>query len=166
LSQRRRRPYAPFDRARAQRTSDGIARAVHRLRKASRISRSHKNAKARILELKPDDVVVPDQVVDDHPGRDDTRVAVCRQEPFRRPLVMRLTKEKIIFTVDWIPLAAVQFREMADTYVRDIEQGLKKVIAMDWDRCWPGIRDRAAVRSAPRTMRATSLLIWRICRRR
>ena len=41
-------------------------------------------------------------------------------------LVMRLPKEKIIFTVDWIPLQAVQFRGMADTYVPDIEEGLKK----------------------------------------
>jgi hypothetical protein len=53
-------------------------------------------------------------------------------------LVMRLPRERIIFTVDWIPLQAVQFRGMADTYVPDIEEGLKKVIAMDWDRIIPG----------------------------
>src|ERR1700692_4723504 len=51
---------------------------------------------------------------------------------------MRLPRERIIFTVDWIPLQAVQFRGMADTYVPDIEEGLKKVIAMDWDRIIPG----------------------------
>jgi hypothetical protein len=32
----------------------------------------------------------------------------------------------------------VQFREMADTYVPDIEEGLKKVIAMDWETLIPG----------------------------
>jgi hypothetical protein len=53
-------------------------------------------------------------------------------------LVMRLPKEKIIFTVDWIPLQAVQFRGMADTYVPDIEESLKKVIAMDWTTLIPG----------------------------
>ena len=53
-------------------------------------------------------------------------------------LVMRLPKEKIIFTVDWIPIQGVQFRGMADTYLPDIEDGLKKVIAMDWDRMIPG----------------------------
>ena len=53
-------------------------------------------------------------------------------------LVMRLPKEKIIFTVDWIPIEGVQFRGMADTYVPDIEEGLKKVIAMDWERMIPG----------------------------
>jgi hypothetical protein len=51
---------------------------------------------------------------------------------------MRLPKEKIIFTVDWIPLNGVQFRGMADNYVPDIENSLKKVIAMDWERMIPG----------------------------
>ena len=41
-------------------------------------------------------------------------------------LVMRLPKEKVIFMVDWIPIQGVQFRGMADTYVPDIEEGLKK----------------------------------------
>jgi glyoxylase-like metal-dependent hydrolase (beta-lactamase superfamily II) len=53
-------------------------------------------------------------------------------------LVMRLPKEKIIFTVDWIPIKGIQFREMADTYVPEIEEGLKKVIAMDWEKLIPG----------------------------
>jgi hypothetical protein len=53
-------------------------------------------------------------------------------------LVMRLPKEKIIFTVDWIPIQGIQFRGMADTYVPDVEEGLKKVIAMDWETLIPG----------------------------
>jgi hypothetical protein len=53
-------------------------------------------------------------------------------------LVMRLPKEKIIFTVDWIPLQTVPFRGMADTYLPEIEDGLKTVIAMDWERLIPG----------------------------
>ena len=52
-------------------------------------------------------------------------------------LVMRLPKEKIIFTVDWIPIQGVQFRGMADNYLPDIEEGLKKVIAMDWEHADP-----------------------------
>ena len=51
---------------------------------------------------------------------------------------MRLPKEKIIFTVDLIPLQGLPFREMADTYIPDIEDGLKKVIAMDWERLIAG----------------------------
>ena len=53
-------------------------------------------------------------------------------------LVMRLPKEKIIFTVDWIPIQGVQFRGMADNYLPDIEDSLKKVIAMDWNTLIPG----------------------------
>ncbi|HEY6024706.1 MAG TPA: MBL fold metallo-hydrolase, partial [Pseudolabrys sp.] len=53
-------------------------------------------------------------------------------------LVMRLPKEKIIFAVDFIPLQSVQFRAMADTYLPDLEESLKKVNALDWDRLIPG----------------------------
>jgi glyoxylase-like metal-dependent hydrolase (beta-lactamase superfamily II) len=103
---------------------------------------AHKNAKARIEELKPADVVVPDQVVDTKKviqlGGTTLELLYVGRNHSDSTLVMRLPKEKIIFTVDWIPLAAVPFREMADTYIPDIENGLKKVIAMDWDRIIAG----------------------------
>ena len=103
---------------------------------------AHKNAKARILELKPADVVVPDEVVDKKKviklGGTTLELLYVGRNHSDSMLVMRLPKEKIIFTVDWIPLQAVQFRAMADTYIPDIEEGLKKVIAMDWDRIIPG----------------------------
>lgn len=41
-------------------------------------------------------------------------------------LVMRLPKEKIIFAVDTIPLQSLSFREMADNYIPDLEDSLKK----------------------------------------
>jgi glyoxylase-like metal-dependent hydrolase (beta-lactamase superfamily II) len=103
---------------------------------------AHNNAKARILELKPDDVVVPDQVVDKQKtitlGGTKLELIYIGKNHSDSTLVMRLPKEKIIFTVDWIPLGAVQFRDMADTYIPDIEDGLKKVIAMDWNTLIPG----------------------------
>ena len=103
---------------------------------------AHKNAKARIEALKPADVVVPDQVVDDKKviqlGGTTLELIYVGKNHSDGNLVMRLPKEKIIFTVDWIPLQAVQFRAMADTYLPDTEEGLKKVIAMDWDRIIPG----------------------------
>ena len=103
---------------------------------------AHKNAKARIVELKPADVVVPDQVVDKQKtinlGGTTLELIYLGKNHSDSTLVMRLPKEKIIFTVDWIPLGAVQFREMADTYIPDIEEGMKKVIAMDWDRLIAG----------------------------
>jgi glyoxylase-like metal-dependent hydrolase (beta-lactamase superfamily II) len=103
---------------------------------------AQRNAKERIQELKPADVVVPDQVVDDKSvislGGETLELLYVGKNHSNSTLVMRLPKEKIIFTVDWIPIQAVQFRGMADTYVPDIEGGLKKVIAMDWQTLIPG----------------------------
>ncbi len=103
---------------------------------------AHKNAKARIAALKPPDVVVPDQVVDGKRnitlGGTTLELNYVGKNHSDSTLVMRLPKEKIIFTVDWIPLQGIQFRGMADNYLPDIEDGLKKVIAMDWDRLIPG----------------------------
>jgi glyoxylase-like metal-dependent hydrolase (beta-lactamase superfamily II) len=103
---------------------------------------AHKNAKARIAALKAPDVVMPDQVVDRKRtitlGGTTLELIYLGKNHSDSTLVMRLPKEKIIFTVDWIPLETVPFRGMSDTYLPDIEDGLKKVIAMDWDRLIPG----------------------------
>jgi glyoxylase-like metal-dependent hydrolase (beta-lactamase superfamily II) len=103
---------------------------------------AHRNAKARLAELKPADIVIPDQVVDQKKvirlGGTTLELLYVGKNHSDSSLVMRLPKEKIIFTVDWIPLQSVQFRGMADNYLPDLEQGLKKVIAMDWERLIPG----------------------------
>ena len=103
---------------------------------------AQRNAKARIAELKPADVVIPDQVVDGNRtitlGGTTLELNYLGKNHSDSTLVMRLPKEKIIFTVDWIPIEGMQFRQMADTYVPDIEDGLKKVIAMDWTTLIPG----------------------------
>ena len=103
---------------------------------------AQRNAQARIAALKPVDVVVPDQVVDGRKvislGGTTLELNYVGKNHSDSTLVMRLPKEKIIFTVDWIPIQGVQFRTMADTYIPDIEEGLKKVIAMDWETLIPG----------------------------
>src|SRR4030081_2357705 len=103
---------------------------------------AHRNAKARIDALKAPDVVSPDQVVDGKRnitlGGTTLELNYVGKNHSDSTLVMRLPKEKIIFTVDWIPIQGVQFRGMADTYVPDIEDGLRKVIAMDWETLIPG----------------------------
>jgi len=103
---------------------------------------AHRNAKKRIAALKPADVVMPDQVVDGKKvislGGTTLELNYVGLNHSDSMLVMRLPKEKIIFTVDWIPIKGIQFRGMADTYVPDIEESLKKVIAMDWDKLIPG----------------------------
>jgi glyoxylase-like metal-dependent hydrolase (beta-lactamase superfamily II) len=103
---------------------------------------AHKNAKARLAALKPADVVIPDQVVDGKRnitlGGTTLELNYVGKSHSDSMLVMRLPKEKIIFTVDWIPVQGVQFRGMADNYLPDFEEGLKKVIAMDWTTLIPG----------------------------
>jgi glyoxylase-like metal-dependent hydrolase (beta-lactamase superfamily II) len=103
---------------------------------------AHENAKARITQLKPDDVVVPDQTVATQKiielGGTRLDLDYVGKNHTDNMLVMRLPKEKVLFTVDWIPVQSVQFRGMADTYVPDIEESLKKVIAMDWNILVPG----------------------------
>jgi len=103
---------------------------------------AHRNAKDRIQALKPADVVIPDQAVDGKRvitlGGTTLELLYLGRNHSDSTLVMRLPKEKIIFTVDWIPIQGVQFRGMADTYVPDIEDGLKKVIVMDWETLIPG----------------------------
>jgi glyoxylase-like metal-dependent hydrolase (beta-lactamase superfamily II) len=103
---------------------------------------AQENAKARIVQLKPDDVVVPDQTVATQKiielGGTQLVLDYVGKNHTDNMLVMRLPKEKVMFTVDWIPLQAVQFRGMADTYVPDIEESLKKVIGMDWNILIPG----------------------------
>jgi glyoxylase-like metal-dependent hydrolase (beta-lactamase superfamily II) len=103
---------------------------------------AQRNAKRRIAELKPADVIVPDQVVDTKKvislGGTTLELDYVGRNHSDNMLVMRLPKEKILFTVDWIPIKGIQFRGMADTYVPDIEQALKKVIAMDWQTLIPG----------------------------
>jgi len=103
---------------------------------------AHRNARERIAALKPPDVVVPDQAVDGKRnialGGTTLELNYVGRNHSDSMLVMRLPKEKIIFTVDWIPIQGIQFRGMADTYVPDIEEGLKKVIAMDWETLIPG----------------------------
>jgi len=104
---------------------------------------AHQNAKTRIQQVKDPDVVVPDQVVTGAKrnitlGGTTLELNYVGKNHSDSTLVMRLPKEKIIFTVDWIPVNGVQFRGMADNYLPDIEEGLKKVIAMDWDKLIPG----------------------------
>jgi glyoxylase-like metal-dependent hydrolase (beta-lactamase superfamily II) len=104
---------------------------------------AHENAKKRLQEINFPDVIIPDEVVtgakrDITLGGTTLELNYVGKNHSDNTLVMRLPREKIIFTVDWIPIEGVQFRGMADTYLPDIEESLKKVIAMDWDRNIPG----------------------------
>jgi len=53
-------------------------------------------------------------------------------------LVMRFPKEKVAFTVDWIPVKAMPFRDFPDGYLQEWLDSLKRVEAMEFDVMAPG----------------------------
>jgi glyoxylase-like metal-dependent hydrolase (beta-lactamase superfamily II) len=53
-------------------------------------------------------------------------------------IVMRLPKEKILFAVDFLPVGQVPGRGMIDFYPLEVEDSIKQVLAMDWDKLIPG----------------------------
>ena len=103
---------------------------------------AHENAKTLLTARKNPDIVIPDETVATTRtitlGGTSVELNWVGKNHGLDTLIIRLPREKIIFTVDWIPINGIQFRGMADTYIPDIEDSLKKVIAMDWDRMIPG----------------------------
>ena len=104
---------------------------------------AHKNTKSLLEERKAPDVVIPDFVVDDDGGKIELggttlELLYLGKNHGDNSLIMRLPKEKIIFVVDFLPLSGTQFRIMADTYLPDQENTMKKILGMDWERLIPG----------------------------
>ena len=103
---------------------------------------AHENAKTLLTARNNPDIVIPDETVGNQRtitlGGTSLELNWVGKNHGADTLIMRLPREKIIFTVDWVPINGVQFRGMADTYVPDIETSLQKVIDMDWERMIPG----------------------------
>lgn len=104
---------------------------------------AHRNAQARLAELKNPDVVPVDEAVGDE-GRviemGGTRIELhyVGRNHSDNSLVVLLPRERILFTVDFIPIEAVQFRDMPDGYLPDWFDSLDRVLALEWDRMIPG----------------------------
>jgi len=109
---------------------------------------AHKNAVARFKDLKKQnslhpDVVMPDKAVGDKStiklGETTLELVYVGRNHSDNSLAMRLPKEKIVFTVDFAPIEAVQFRNMPDN-ASPLEYiaSLKKLASLDWDRMIPG----------------------------
>jgi glyoxylase-like metal-dependent hydrolase (beta-lactamase superfamily II) len=103
---------------------------------------AHRNAKARLEALGNPDVVIPDVTVDSQHaielGGVRLELHYVGRNHSDNSLVMLLPKEKILFTVDFIPIETVQFRDMPDGYLPDWFDSLDRVLALDWDRMIPG----------------------------
>jgi glyoxylase-like metal-dependent hydrolase (beta-lactamase superfamily II) len=104
---------------------------------------AHRRTKSILQQRNAPDIVIPDLVVDDSGtklelGGTTLELLYVGKNHGDDSLIMRLPKEKIIFVVDFLPLSGTQFRVMADTYLPDQEDSMKKILAMDWDRLIPG----------------------------
>lgn len=104
---------------------------------------AHKNAKAQLQRFPSPDVIMPDELVDDKKtislGGTTLELLYVGKNHSDNSLVMRLPKEKIIFTVDFIPIQTLLFRNMPDTTnPLEWQASLKRVAALEWDRMIPG----------------------------
>lgn len=103
---------------------------------------AHKNAKARLEQLRYPDVVIPDETVDDYRaielGGVRLELYYVGRNHSDNSLVMLLPKEKLLFTVDFIPIQTVQFRDLPDGFLPDWFDSLDRVLSLDWERMVPG----------------------------
>jgi len=103
---------------------------------------AHRNAKKHLDELRYPDVVIPDEVVDDYRAIElgGTRLELyyVGRNHSDNSLAMLLPKERILFTVDFIPIQTVQFRDMPDGFLPDWFDSLDRVLSLDWERMVPG----------------------------
>ena len=104
---------------------------------------AHKNAQAQLKRFPSPDVVMPDEVVDNKRtitlGGTTLELIYVGRNHSDNSLVMRLPKEKLIFTVDFVPIQSLLFRNLPDTASPpEWEESLKRVAALDWERMIPG----------------------------
>ncbi len=103
---------------------------------------AHRLAKERLTAMARPDIVIPDEIVDDKRtislGGTELELFYVGRNHSDNSLVMRLLKEKLLFVVDFIPVQAVNWRNMPDSYLPDWDESLKRVIALDWERLIPG----------------------------
>jgi len=103
---------------------------------------AHRNARIRLEELKNPDVVLPDEVVDGvrilELGGVRVELHYVGRNHSDNSLVVLVPKDKLLFTVDFIPIQTVQFRDLPDGYLPDWFDSLDRVLELDWDRMIPG----------------------------
>jgi glyoxylase-like metal-dependent hydrolase (beta-lactamase superfamily II) len=103
---------------------------------------AHRIAKDRLTQMARADIVLPDETVDEKGsvklGGTEIELLYVGKNHSDNSLVMRLPKERLLFAVDFIPVQAVNWRNMPDSYLPDWHESLKRVLAMDWDRLIPG----------------------------
>jgi glyoxylase-like metal-dependent hydrolase (beta-lactamase superfamily II) len=103
---------------------------------------AHKKAKEHLVVIKDPATVLPDKTIGNSKtiklGGTTLELNYIGLNHSDSSLVMRLPKEKIIFAVDFLPVGSLPGLAMIDSYPLEWEVGMKKVLAMDWERLIPG----------------------------
>jgi glyoxylase-like metal-dependent hydrolase (beta-lactamase superfamily II) len=103
---------------------------------------AHKKVKDRLAVLKDPATPLPDETFDKAKtvklGGTTLELTYHGLNHSDSTIVMRLPKEKIIFTVDTVPVGSMPGRGMIDSYPLEWEQFLGKLYVMDWERLIPG----------------------------
>ncbi|MGH8662090.1 MAG: MBL fold metallo-hydrolase, partial [Burkholderiales bacterium] len=103
---------------------------------------AHKKVKDRLAILKDPNTVLPDETFENNRtiklGGTVLELTYHGLNHSDSTIVMRLPKEKIIFTVDTVPVGSVPGRGMIDSYPLEWEQFLGQLYVMDWERMIPG----------------------------
>jgi glyoxylase-like metal-dependent hydrolase (beta-lactamase superfamily II) len=103
---------------------------------------AHKRARERLIELSFADITPVDEAVDGKRtielGGTTLELVDVGRNHSDTTLLMRLPKEKLIFAVDFLPINSVNWRNMPDSWPIEWEAGIKKVLALEWDRMIPG----------------------------
>lgn len=99
---------------------------------------AHRNAKTRLEALRHPDVVIPDEAVDDFRALELGGVRLelhyLGRNHSDNSLLMLLPKDKLAFTVDYIAVESVGFRDFPDGYFFDWLDSLERTVALDWER--------------------------------
>jgi glyoxylase-like metal-dependent hydrolase (beta-lactamase superfamily II) len=104
---------------------------------------AHHRAIARLKAVQDPHTPIPDESVGDE-GRTITLGGTTLALKYvganhsDSTLVMHLPREKLIFLVDLIPIGSFPARGMIDFYPLEAVEGIKQIIAMDWERMIPG----------------------------
>jgi glyoxylase-like metal-dependent hydrolase (beta-lactamase superfamily II) len=103
---------------------------------------AHKRAKERLIELSFADITPVDEAVDGKRtielGGTTLELVDVGRNHSDTTLLMRLPKEKLIFAVDFLPINSVNWRNMPDSWPIEWEDGIRRVLALEWDRMIPG----------------------------
>ena len=99
---------------------------------------AHRNAKARLEALRNADTPAPDEGVGDFHAIELGGVRLELHYTGRNhsdnSLVMILPKDKLAFTVDFVSVESVGFRDFLDGFFPDWLDSLDRVVALDWER--------------------------------